>query len=209
MPKLKAETLAARKSYILKSAMVCFARSGYHQTTMDDIVRETGLSKGGLYVHFNSKHELFLAMVDGFVEEFRLFSIPEANSSSALDRLTTILDDMVKTASSPDFREISTLMTHVWALNVHEPEVNHLITRLYAQVRQPLAALLESGIAERTFNPVDATAMANIIIAVFEGLIIQAMIEAEAVDWHFASRTFKAMVTGLLSNPQARLSFNE
>ncbi|MCP4427727.1 MAG: helix-turn-helix transcriptional regulator, partial [Chloroflexi bacterium] len=36
MPKLKPETLAARKIHILTAALTCFAHKGYYQTTMDD-----------------------------------------------------------------------------------------------------------------------------------------------------------------------------
>ena len=60
-PKLKPETLEERRAQILQAASTCFSRKGYHQTTMDDIVEEAGLSKGGVYWHFSSKKELFLA----------------------------------------------------------------------------------------------------------------------------------------------------
>ena len=50
MPRLKPEVLAQRKEHILKAALVSFARKGYHQTTMNEIVAEAGLSKGGVYV---------------------------------------------------------------------------------------------------------------------------------------------------------------
>ena len=38
-----------RRAQILQAALTCFARKGYHLTTMDDIVAESGLSKGSLY----------------------------------------------------------------------------------------------------------------------------------------------------------------
>ena len=59
MPKLKPETLAERKQHILEAALICFARKGYHQTTMDDIVHEARLSKGGVYVHLTQRGRSF------------------------------------------------------------------------------------------------------------------------------------------------------
>jgi TetR/AcrR family transcriptional regulator, transcriptional repressor of aconitase len=44
--------------------MACFARQGYHATSMDDVVRESGLSVGAIYSYFPSKEELFLAISD-------------------------------------------------------------------------------------------------------------------------------------------------
>lgn len=198
MPKLKPETLAARKSHILKAAMVCFANKGYHQTTMDDIVQEAELSKGGLYVHFNSKKELFLALFDWFVDEFGHFSTPAATGAGAYERLASIMAGMAATAASDTFREISSLMTDVWAQNSHNQAINQAVTRLYAQVRQPLAQLIEEGITDGTFKPVDATALANILIAVFEGLMIQAVIDEASVDWTAVSETLNIIIAGLL-----------
>ena len=58
MPKLKPETLEARRGHILDSAELCFARSGFHRCTMADICTEAGISPGALYVHFESKEAL-------------------------------------------------------------------------------------------------------------------------------------------------------
>jgi len=56
-------TTAERRQQILSAAMNCFLAKGYHRATMDDIVAESGLSKGTLYWYFKSKKELFLALV--------------------------------------------------------------------------------------------------------------------------------------------------
>ena len=49
---------ATRKNQILDAAMTVFARSGFHEARMDDIVQESGLSKGTLYWYFKSKEEI-------------------------------------------------------------------------------------------------------------------------------------------------------
>lgn len=58
MPRLKPATHAARREHILDAAEHCFARSGFHRTTMQDICKEAGISAGALYVYFASKEEL-------------------------------------------------------------------------------------------------------------------------------------------------------
>ncbi len=58
MPKLKPETQAARREHILDAAERCFARAGFHRTTMQDICKAAGVSAGALYVYFSSKEEL-------------------------------------------------------------------------------------------------------------------------------------------------------
>src|SRR5690606_27390679 len=58
MAKLSPETLRERSDHILDAAGRCFARAGFHRTTMQDICREAAVSPGALYIYFNSKEAL-------------------------------------------------------------------------------------------------------------------------------------------------------
>jgi TetR/AcrR family transcriptional regulator, fatty acid metabolism regulator protein len=49
---------------IVEAALEVFAKKGYHEATMDEIASVSQVSKGGLYFHFPSKQELFLALAD-------------------------------------------------------------------------------------------------------------------------------------------------
>jgi AcrR family transcriptional regulator len=83
MPKLKPEVQTARREHILDAAETCFARTGFHRTTMHDICKEAGVSPGALYVYFDSKE----ALIAGISERDR------AEFAERLDRL----------AAAPDF----------------------------------------------------------------------------------------------------------
>ena len=63
MPKISDERRAARHAQILDAAWTCFQRQGLHATTMDDIIRASGLSAGAVYSYFPSKEELIFAAV--------------------------------------------------------------------------------------------------------------------------------------------------
>lgn len=52
------------KGFILNKARKVFCLKGYAKVTMKDICEATGLSRGGLYRHFNSTKEIFLAQLD-------------------------------------------------------------------------------------------------------------------------------------------------
>ena len=54
----------ASRDAILDAALRCFARRGYHETSVDDIAARARLSKGAIYWHFAGKRELFLALMD-------------------------------------------------------------------------------------------------------------------------------------------------
>jgi TetR/AcrR family transcriptional regulator, repressor for uid operon len=83
MPKLKPETQAARREHILDAAERCFARNGFHRSTIQDICKEAEVSPGAVYVYFDSKE----ALIAGLCERDR------AQFSERFDRL----------AHAPDF----------------------------------------------------------------------------------------------------------
>lgn len=90
MPKLKPETLEARRDHVLDAAEKCFARNGFHATTMQMICREAGISPGALYVYFDSKESL----IAGICERDRSdFSQRFAEVAQAPD-LMAALNDM-------------------------------------------------------------------------------------------------------------------
>ena len=70
MPKLKPDTQRARRENILDAALGCFARGGFHATTMHDIAREAHVSPGALYVYFDSKEALIAGLCERDRAEF-------------------------------------------------------------------------------------------------------------------------------------------
>jgi AcrR family transcriptional regulator len=70
MAKLSPETLRERSDHILDAAERCFARAGFHRTTMQDICREAEVSPGALYIYFNSKEALIAGICERERAEF-------------------------------------------------------------------------------------------------------------------------------------------
>ncbi|MFM9942524.1 MAG: TetR/AcrR family transcriptional regulator [Hyphomicrobiaceae bacterium] len=83
MPRLKPDIQKARRAHILDAAELCFARHGFHRTTMQDICREASVSPGALYVYFDSKESL-------------IAGICERDRADFADRFATV-------ATAPDF----------------------------------------------------------------------------------------------------------
>ncbi|MEE8346469.1 MAG: TetR/AcrR family transcriptional regulator [Dehalococcoidia bacterium] len=62
MPKVTEAHLEARRQQIIDAAWACFARKGYHQTTMQDICQKSVLSPGAIYRYFASKEAIRTAV---------------------------------------------------------------------------------------------------------------------------------------------------
>jgi AcrR family transcriptional regulator len=60
-----------RRRQILRAAMACFARRGFHPTTMNDISAEAQISVGLIYRYFDSKDAVITFMVDEHLQELR------------------------------------------------------------------------------------------------------------------------------------------
>jgi AcrR family transcriptional regulator len=57
-------TATARREQLLEVSLQVFARNGYHDTSMNDIADAAGVTKPVLYQHFDSKRELYQALLD-------------------------------------------------------------------------------------------------------------------------------------------------
>jgi TetR/AcrR family transcriptional regulator, repressor for uid operon len=80
MPKLKPDIQRARREHILDAAEQCFARAGFHRTTMHDICKEASVSPGALYVYFDSKEALIAGIAERDRADFgeRLAALSQA-----------------------------------------------------------------------------------------------------------------------------------
>lgn len=83
---------------ILDAALGVFALKGYHDTRMDEIVDESGTSKGSIYFHFPNKERLFLALVDQFADLLeRQVTAAIEQEEEGITRVRAALEAIVET----------------------------------------------------------------------------------------------------------------
>jgi len=80
---------AERPQEILEAAFLEFSRNGYATTTLDAIAERAGVTKGTIYVYFESKEHLFISMVRDFTKAAHeeVEGIYEAHEGSTADLL--------------------------------------------------------------------------------------------------------------------------
>jgi len=86
------------KNRILDAALNIFSNKGYYDTRLDEIVDESGTSKGSIYFHFPNKERLFLALVDQFADllERRVVEAIE-QEEAGIARVKVALSTVLKT----------------------------------------------------------------------------------------------------------------
>ena len=191
-----------RRQQILGAALACFARKGYHKTTMDDIVAESGLSKGTLYWYFESKDDLFFSLVNSFFLEMQqdigaIFDQP----SSATDKLRTLGH-----AFASFFQEVADFLNvffEFYMQSTLNEQLNQLFHSMLSEYRGMIAGIIEEGFKAGEFKEVDADQLAIAIMAGYDGLWFYKMLMPDEVDLEQASQAFiETLLAGLVADEQ-------
>lgn len=101
MPKISEEKRRQRKTDILKTALGLFSQKGYYATSIDDITREAGISKGLIYTYFKSKEEIFFELAEHWNEFTSSPSLEDtlrcviSNEMTLTEKLICVWDETV------------------------------------------------------------------------------------------------------------------
>ncbi|MFN2507643.1 MAG: TetR/AcrR family transcriptional regulator [Chthoniobacterales bacterium] len=91
MPPSRTELPVDRRDQILKAAMIRFAKSGFHQTSMHDISAEAGISVGLIYRYFESKEAVISAIAEEHKREIQDMLERARTAPTLLDSLEILL----------------------------------------------------------------------------------------------------------------------
>jgi len=169
-----------RRTQILDAAVACFARKGYYETTMDDIVREANLSKGTLYWYFKSKLELFRNLNElwfaEIMESLKQQANPEANSAA---RLRMMVEAVKSSAASKP--ELVRALLEFYTLALRDAELKQWLRDAYVSDGKLLRELLKDGIDRGEFRTFDPAAVARLTMAALDGALLhRELFEAES-----------------------------
>ncbi len=171
-----------RRTQIIEAAQSVFARLGFHKARMDDIAQEAGVSKGTLYWYYRSKDAIIAAILDRiFSQEVEALKEVLAGDGPVAERLRHLVEASTRHVLSLHF--LAPIAFEFYALAARNKNVREALRRYYAIYRQDLTRLIEEGIASGEFRPdVNANAMAQSIIGLFEGLILLWVVDPDHVD---------------------------
>ncbi|MEA2928416.1 MAG: TetR/AcrR family transcriptional regulator, repressor for uid operon [Hyphomicrobiales bacterium] len=182
MRRANVQLQADRRSEILAAAQACFARSGFHQTSMQEICTEADMSPGSLYRYFRSKEEI----IAGIAERDRAET---AQQFAAVDRAGNFFDGLATLAQhhlvERSVEEVA-LCAEIMAESRRNPAVARIYQDMEADVRARFIALLR-GAAERgeVRRDLDFEGAVTVLFALADGLSWRRAVEpsfnAEAV----------------------------
>lgn len=184
-----------RRNQILEAAMAVFARQGFDQARMDDVAQEAGLSKGALYLYYKSKDAIIAAILQFF-----------------FSRMMNRLRDFFGSQEQPSVREqllllnryyieemnwmakLMPLSFQFYAVVARQKTVRQFLKQYFKDYRELLSVLVQRGIDQGEFQPVQAETMAITITALYEGLALLWLVDPEATQWEQIGETALLML---------------
>jgi TetR/AcrR family transcriptional regulator, transcriptional repressor of aconitase len=174
MPKVSPEHLDARRQQILDAAVACFARDGFHRTTMRDIVRRSGLSAGALYTYFTSKEEMIEAIAEGRHARERNLILRAGEAAAFAVTFRRLVQSYSQALLDPDERQGRRLALQLWTEALYNPRILRTVRAGIDPPRRMLAEIVGAACARGELpKSLDPEAIARVMIALFQGFALQ------------------------------------
>ncbi|UED85885.1 TetR/AcrR family transcriptional regulator [Streptomyces profundus] len=126
MARVSPEHLAARRRQILEGAARCFSRDGFHGSSMQDILRETGLSAGAVYRYFPSKDAMIVALAQEVLSAVRESFQESAASDDPPPPDVLVLRGLHRAGQR--LTASPSLVIQVWAETLRNPDLHAILT---------------------------------------------------------------------------------
>lgn len=164
------------KKKILEAARTVFAEQGYAQASMRLIARASGISVGGLYLHFRNKEDLYLTFMQDWMNKLN------DRTQEALLRIDDPIEAIREFITiSIDFargnREIIILQGRElgFAFGIERKR------EFFRERRRLIAGIVRKGIDKGVFHDCDADETAKVIFNMLRGFIVSMVMDEEAL----------------------------
>ena len=183
------EKKAETRRRLLDAAAVVFIRRGFQAASIEEITAEAGFTRGAFYSNFDSKEELFVALLHERVYreyEDLLRRVPQ--ELSPVERLRWGAEDLAERYRRGEQGEEQGWLFALWleclAHAARNPEFRSLPASFWSGTRQMNAGAIEEAFAQTGRPPpLEPVHLATAMTALDIGLAVQHLVDPEAVPW--------------------------
>src|SRR5712691_5878690 len=170
MPQPHTDSVPDRHSQILDAALGCFAKRGFHQTSMHDISAEAGISVGLIYRYFENKEAVISAMADSHKKEIQAVMERARQAPTLLESLE-ILFTAHCCENSPKVQ--SAFVADLYAEASRNPHVADLVRDVFQTSKDGVTDLIaQSPEAKGAPGSLAPNELAELIFAVARGMLL-------------------------------------
>ena len=159
---------------ILNTAQQLFAVKGYNGTSMNDIVKESGVSKGAIYNHFESKERLFLSLMEAQTQVgFSQLEATFSDDDTSVDKLRKVL--MITFGNSVSCpRELCMMQTEFMVSASRIESIVPELQKRYLMIRDFMVAIVDDGKRRGEIRKeLDSESIVTLVFATLDGLGFQ------------------------------------
>lgn len=160
-----------KRADILKSAGKCFRKTGFHQTSMQEICNEVGLGPGAVYRYFTGKDAIIAAMAEDERRQARTMLSEFHDTDNLPQALSAITQAFaLRYAATSD----AGLMTEIYAEGLRNKKVGAIIKKAESEWVDGLADMLRTAQKRKQIDrKLDAGQVALLLTAMWDGLVIR------------------------------------
>lgn len=136
---------------VIEKAMHLFWQKGYHATSLNDLVKETGLHRGSIYGTFKNKNQLFLKSLSKYYES-RLAKIIITDDSSGKELLYNFFKNIVTEAYTGKAKKGCLIMNSQIELCHEDSETSELVESYFNKVELKIQQMVKLGIKKKEFS---------------------------------------------------------
>jgi len=198
-----------RRAQILQAAGRVFSQKGFQAANVSDVAVEARVSQGTIYHYFKSKEDLFLAVFEAWEAENLYLEVRAAMdvSASAAEQLRFLARAVGERMAQSE--EIFPASVEFWSHIHRNAAIQEGFRRIFAELRAIVAELIQDGITQGEFVSIDPSAAAALLIAAYDGLMLQWLSDPESVDWQTESATLVELVFHGLLKPLEKLQIRK
>jgi len=164
------------REYIIEKAAVIFNKNGFAGASMSDLMKETGLQKGGIYNHFKSKEEIVLSAFDYAIKKHN-YAVYAAykDKSNTLDKLNAIISFYEDYPLNPIIEGGCPIVNTAVDSDNTNPELKQRVKNVLAGWIKNLTYLIEEGKKRAEFKKeANAPEISAFIVTTLQGGVVVA-----------------------------------
>ncbi len=163
------QPITPSKEAILDAAQTLLAHHGYAGLSMRELAVESGLAKATIYHHFQDKNDLFRSVLERDMAMVHAQIVAAANSAAtAIDRLGAVIRTYVGLMSE----RRTVIMSVLRELGEDENNLCEFIHSRRSCYFDPIATILNQGIAEGEFRPVNVEHAAISLVGMINAFVV-------------------------------------
>ena len=174
MPKISDDRRSQRRRQIAQAALRCFIRQGFEATSMADIVTESGLSAGAIYVHYESKQDLVEQVIrDVLAERNQAFS--ELTRRDPVPDPGSVISEVAEGVRADPSK--AAIQVHLWSACLRDPALGAVFEEFSTELRRLFQGYLEAWLTQQGFAAEEAALragpLAQVVIGIRQGFVVQ------------------------------------